>query len=87
MTKADIIKSVAKTTGIDTTMVEVVVNGFISTVRSAINKKDNIYLRGLGTFAIVRRKAKLARDITKNKPVMIPEHDVVAFRPSKDIKL
>lgn len=87
MTKADIIKSIAKTTGIDTTTVGVVVNGFIDTVRDAINSKTDIFIRGLGTFAIVTRKAKVARDITKNKPVMLPERKGVRFRPSKDIKL
>ena len=82
MTKADIIKQIARETGVEAATVLAVVEGFMEEVRAAQIRKENVFLRGFGTFLIKRRKEKKGRNITKNTTIVIPAHDIPAFKPS-----
>ena len=84
MTKADIIKQIARETGVEAATVLAVVEGFMKEVRAAQIRKENVFLRGFGTFLIKRRKEKKGRNITKNTTIVIPAHDIPAFKPSPD---
>ena len=86
MTKAEIVREVSKSTGIEATTVSAVVEGFMTTVKGALTKDENVYLRGFGTFEVKTRKAKTGRNITKNTTVIIPEHKVPTFKPCPDFK-
>ena len=86
MTKAEIVREVSKSTGIEATTVSAVVEGFMTTVKGALTKDENVYLRGFGTFEVKTRKAKTGRNITKNTTVIIPEHKVPTFKPCADFK-
>ena len=52
MTKADIIKQIARETGVEAATVLAVVEGFMKEVRAAQIRKENVFLRGFGTFLI-----------------------------------
>ena len=86
MTKFEIVKEVSKSTGIEATMVQAVVEGFMKAVKGSLAKENNVYLRGFGTFEVKTRAAKTARNITKNTTVVIPAHKVPAFKPCPDFK-
>ena len=86
MTKAEIVKEVSKSTGIENATVSAVVEGFMATVKGALAKDENVYLRGFGTFAVQTRAQKTARNITKNTTVIVPEHKVPTFKPSSEFK-
>ena len=86
MTKAEIVKEVSKSTGIESATVMAVVEGFMEAAKSSMGKGENIYLRGFGTFEVKTRKAKTARNITKNTTVIIPEHKVPTFKPCDEFK-
>ena len=86
MTKAEIVKEVSKSTGIEATTVMAVVEGFMEAVKSSLAKDNNVYLRGFGTFEVKTRAQKTARNITKNTTVIIPEHKVPTFKPCVDFK-
>ena len=79
MTKAEVVKEVSKSTGIEATTVMAVVEGFMDAVKSSLAKENNVYLRGFGTFEVKTRKAKTGRNITKNTTVIFPEHKVHTF--------
>lgn len=84
MTKADIINEIAMTTGIQKRDVAVVVESFMETIKnSLLEKKENVYLRGFGSFVIKHRAAKTARNILKNTTMTIEAHDLPSFKPSK----
>ena len=84
MTKADIINEIAMTTGVQKRDVAVVVESFMETIKnSLLEKKENVYLRGFGSFVIKHRAAKTARNIIKNTTMMIEAHDLPSFKPSK----
>ena len=84
MTKADIITQIAETTGLPKKDVAVVVESFMNEIRTNMaDKKENIYLRGFGTFTIKHRAQKTARNISKNTTLVIDAHDIPAFKPAK----
>ncbi len=84
MTKADIINEVSIATGIPKKEVSMVVESFMEQVKtSLLDKKENVYLRGFGSFNIKHRAAKTARNISKNTTITIPAHDLPSFKPSK----
>jgi DNA-binding protein HU-beta len=86
MTKAEIVKEVSKSIGIENATVSAVVEGFMEAVKGSLAKGNNVYLRGFGTFEVKTRKEKTARNITKNTTMVIPEHKVPTFKPCPEFK-
>ena len=84
MTKQELIKQLARETGVEATTVSAVVEGFMEEVRAAQIRKENVFLRGFGTFLIKHRREKTARNITKNTTLKIPAHDIPAFKASPE---
>ena len=86
MTKADIINEIAEKTGVPKRDVAAVVEGFMDTVKdSLLEKRENVYLRGFGSFIIKHRAAKTARNISKNTTITIAAHDLPSFKPAKSL--
>ena len=82
MTKADIVNKIAKNTGLEKTEVQTVIEGFMESVIESLAKNEAVYLRGFGSFIVKRRAEKTARDITKKTTIVIPAHEIPAFKPA-----
>ena len=77
MTKADVINQITEATGLQRRDVAAVVESFMETIKdSLLNQKENVYLRGFGSFIIKHRAEKTARNITKNTTITIAAHDL-----------
>ena len=84
MTTADVINKIMEATGLQKREVTVVVESFMETIKESMLKdKENVYLRGFGSFVIKHRAAKTARNITKNTTITIAAHDLPCFKPAK----
>jgi DNA-binding protein HU-beta len=83
MTKADIVNEIAESTGVEKNVVQEIVEAFMGSVKNAMVKGDNVYLRGFGSFIIKKRAEKTGRNISKNTSIIIPAHYIPAFKPSK----
>ena len=83
MTKADIVNEIAKTTGMEKIAVQNVVETFMETIKGSLAAEKNVYLRGFGSFIIKKRAQKTARNISKNTTLVIPAHNIPAFKPAK----
>ena len=84
MTKADIINNIVEQTGLPKKDVSATVEAFMQEIRESMAvKKENVYLRGFGTFTVKRRAKKTARNISKNTTMIIAAHDIPAFKPCK----
>lgn len=83
MTKADVITKIADQTGIDKADVQITVEAFFSVVKDSMAQGQNIYIRGFGSFINKKRAKKIARDILKNTAIVIDEHYIPSFKPSK----
>ncbi len=83
MTKADIVNEISKNTGIEKVTVQKAVESFMDTVKGSLVANKNVYLRGFGSFVVKKRAKKTARNISKNTTIVIPEHFIPSFIPSK----
>lgn len=83
MTKADIVNEIAEKTGIERTDVQTTIEAFMKTVKVSLEKGENVYLRGFGSFVIKKRAKKTGRNILKNTTIEIPAHNIPSFKPAK----
>ena len=83
MTKADIVNVISKNTGIDKATVLTSVESFMDAIKDSLKGGENVYLRGFGSFIVKERAEKTARNISKNTTIIIPAHNIPAFKPSK----
>ncbi len=83
MTKAEVISEISEQTGIPKEDVSVTVEAFFAIVKDSMAEGNNIYVRGFGSFVNKKRKKKIARNISKNTAIVIDEHFVPSFKPSK----
>ena len=83
MTKADIVSEIAKSTGVEKVQVQAIVEAFKESIKTSLTQKNNVYLRGFGSFIVKKRAKKVARNISKNTTITIPEHNIPAFKPAK----
>jgi nucleoid DNA-binding protein len=86
MTKADLVEKVAEKTGLTRTDVAVAVDGFLDTIKTAMEEGNNIEIRGFGTFKVKQRKARKARNPRTGEEVPVPDRRVPVFKPSNEFK-
>lgn len=85
MTKAEIVREIAEKTGVEKRVVLQVVEGMMESIRNSMINGEEVFLRGFGSFIIKRRARKVALNISKNTPIVIPAHNIPAFKPAKKI--
>ena len=86
MTKADVIARIASQTGLTKTDVREVVEGFLDSVRYSLKKDDPLEIRGFGTFSVVSRAPRKARNPRTGDEVQIPARKQPVFKPSRELK-
>lgn len=83
MTKAEIVSEIARKTGIEKAAVLVTVEELMTAIKDSLCRGENVYLRGFGSFIIRKRAEKTGRNISKNTTIIIPAHNIPAFKPAK----
>ena len=77
---------ITKTTGIDKAAVVTVIEQFMTVVKDSLANGENVYLRGSGSFIVKTRAEKTARNISKNTTIIIPAHNIPAFKSANTFK-
>lgn len=83
MTKAELVSEVSAKTGIEKVVVQETVESMMKVIKNSLMNKQNVYLRGFGSFIVKKRAQKTGRNISKNTTIIIPEHVIPAFKPAK----
>lgn len=83
MTKADIVSKISEETGVEKQAVLATVEAFMDSVKNSLSDGNNVYLRGFGSFIVKERAEKTGRNISKNESIIIPAHNIPAFKPAK----
>lgn len=83
MTKAEIVAEISEKTGVEKVAVQGVIESFMESVKGSLAKGENVYLRGFGSFIVKKRAEKTGRNISKNTTIVIPAHNIPAFKPAK----
>ena len=84
MTKAEIVSEIAAKTGLEKQIVLTVVESMMDTIKTSMINGNEVFLRGFGSFIIKHRAEKTARNISKNTTIIIPAHNIPAFKPAKE---
>ena len=82
MTKSEIIKAIASKKGFDRDTVSK--EAFTGEIKTALLDGKSVSMRGFGTFYLKHRAEKTARNMQNNTTIIIPEHDIAAFKPAKE---
>lgn len=83
MTKAEIINEISNQTGLPKKDVSITVESLMEVIKKSLLEKENVYLRGFGSFVVKHRAKKTARNISKNTTITIDAHDIPSFKPAK----
>lgn len=87
MKKSDLIRLVSEQTNYEIETVHQVTNAIIENIAKALtNKHDMVTLRGLGTFFVKKRAARVARNFKDNTPLITEETFFVKFKPGMHLK-
>ena len=83
MTKQEVVSEIAMKTGVDKQDALKCVEALMEVVQGSLINGENVYLRGFGSFILKKRAQKTARNISKNTTLVVPEHNIPAFKPAK----
>ncbi|MCH8927868.1 MAG: integration host factor subunit beta [Candidatus Marinimicrobia bacterium] len=86
MTKADIVDVIAEATGLTKVETEAVIEGFLSTIKNALQEGEKVEFRGFGSFSVKKRMPKKARNPGTGEVIYLPERYVPVFKASKLLK-
>ena len=84
MTKAEIVNTIVLETGINKKDVMAIVESLMEEIKNSLEKDEPVYLRGFGSFILKHRAEKTARNISQNTTIIIPAHNIPAFKPAKE---
>ena len=83
MTKADLIREISQQTGIERAIVAQVIEGVMEGIKSTLIGGEEVILRGFGSFNLKKKAAKTDSNISRHTTIIVPEHTIPAFKPSK----
>ncbi|HRY29811.1 MAG TPA: HU family DNA-binding protein [Elusimicrobiota bacterium] len=84
MNKADLILSVSNVVS-TLTESKAAVNRVFDSMRKALQEGDKVVVQGFGSFHVVMRKSKPARNPRTGEPVTIPPRRRIKFKMAKDL--
>lgn len=85
MNKNMLAKEVAVSEKVTLTTAFKTVDGALRIIAETLAKGESVKLRGFGAFTVVNRTERVLKNIRTGKPVIIPAHKSVRFKPSKEI--
>lgn len=86
MNKKDLTNAVAATCGITKKDANLVTGAVIEGIKDGLLADGKVTLVGFGTFSIVQRKARKARNPQTGEAIDVPAKFVPKFKPSKMLK-
>jgi DNA-binding protein HU-beta len=86
VSKADLVDSVAETTGMKKKDVKEVVDTMLGQVSAHLDGGTKVQLTGFGTFEVRKRKARTGVKPGTTEKIKIPASKYPAFKPGKSLK-
>ena len=82
--KIDIIKNLSKETGYSINFSKKIINELIGIIFENL-KKDNISLKGLGSFKKISKRERIGRNPKTKEEFLISARKTISFKPSKKL--
>ena len=86
MNKKQLVLKMSLETGLKQKDMEKALNAFTTTVAEELRKGEKIQLTGFGTFEVMERKAREARNPKTKEIIKIPACKMPKFKPGKVLK-
>lgn len=85
MNKGEMVAAIAEVGGMTKVRAEQALNIVLSNMAEAMEKGERVTLSGFGSFRVVQRGAQKGRNPQTGQSIIIPEHNVVKFKPGKNL--
>jgi DNA-binding protein HU-beta len=85
MTKRDLVKVIAETTGFTQQDVLTVVDNVFETIASTV-KNDEVSITGFGKFVTTARAERMMRNPATGEQVKVAAKKAIKFKPAKSLK-
>ncbi len=86
ISKADLVKELTESTGVNSKDVKAVIDGMIESVSSHLKQGDKVQLTGFGTFEVRERAARTGVKPGTSEKIEIPASKAPAFKAGKSLK-
>lgn len=86
MNKAELIATIAETSGVSKKDTEQVLNAFITTVQKTLKQDGKVQIPGFGSFEVRERAARSGRNPLTGEAIEIAAAKVPAFKAGKGLK-
>jgi len=86
LVRSDIVKKVAKETGMSAKDTEKIVDIILESLIDYVQKGSKLELRGFGTFMVKQRAGRIARNLKTNEDLPLPSRKVIYFKAGKELK-
>jgi bacterial nucleoid protein hbs len=86
MNKAELIATMAETSGVSKKDTEQVLNAFIATVQKTLKQNGKVQIPGFGSFEVRERAARSGRNPLTGEAIEIAAAKVPAFKAGKGLK-
>lgn len=87
MTKNELALAISQSTTLTQSQAREATDALFAALGNALVNHHDVFIRGFGTFKVVHRASKKARNIVAGTTVQIPAKDIVKFKPSTQLKI
>lgn len=87
MTKNELALQISQSTTLTQSQAKEATDAVFTALHCALANHHDVFIRGFGTFKVVHRASKKARNIVAGTTVQIPAKDIVKFKPSTQLKI
>lgn len=85
MNKSELVATIAETGGMTKVRAAEALDKVLANMAMAMEKGERVTLSGFGSFKVVERAAQKGRNPQTGKSITIPAHNVVKFKPGKNL--
>ena len=85
MNKTELVNAMAEKTGMTKVAAKAAMNACFATIQEQLNKGQKVSLIGFGTFSVVNRKARTAKNPQTGATVKVPAKKVAKFKAGSNL--
>ena len=85
MNKSELVNAMAAKTGMTKVAAKEAMTACLAAIGESLNKGEKVSLIGFGTFSVVDRKARVARNPRTGKEVKVAAKKVAKFKPAANL--
>jgi nucleoid DNA-binding protein len=86
MTKIELVEALSEKTGMQKKDAEKILETLVNTIQEALKNNIKVNVAGLGTFIVVEKKARVARNPKTGETVQVQAKRAPKFKPGKQLK-